>query len=47
MPPKRTSNGKEKVGSLSGMAQTREPEGGVRRFLSSDTAARYANVVRN
>ncbi|XP_022841909.1 uncharacterized protein LOC111365593 [Olea europaea var. sylvestris] len=47
MPPKRTSKGKEKVGSSSGTARTREPEGGVRRFLSSDTAARYANVVRN
>jgi hypothetical protein len=47
MPPKRTSKGKEKVGSSSGTARTREPEGGVRRFLSSDTAARYANVVRD
>ncbi|XP_022855963.1 uncharacterized protein LOC111377136 [Olea europaea var. sylvestris] len=47
MPPKRTSKGKEKVGSASGTARTRESEGGVRRFLSSDTAARYANVVRN
>lgn len=45
MPPKRTSKGKKKVGSTSGIARTRKPEGGVRRFLSSNQAARYANVV--
>lgn len=45
MPPKRTSKGKEKVGSSSGTARTRVLEGGIQRFLTSEAAARYENIV--
>lgn len=36
--------GKE-VSTTSGIAQTRKLEGCVRRFLTSDTAARYSNII--
>ncbi|XP_022852629.1 uncharacterized protein LOC111374214 [Olea europaea var. sylvestris] len=47
MPPKRTSKGKEKVGSSSGTARTRELVGGVRRFRDAETLARYENIIHH
>lgn len=42
MPPKRTSKGKEKVGSTSG---TRDSATGFRRFLNSETSTRYSDII--
>lgn len=45
MPPKRTSKGKEKVGSSLGTVRIREPEGGIKRFLILETTALSSNTI--
>lgn len=44
-PPKISSNEKEKVGSTSSTARTREPKGGLLRFLNPENTARCSNII--
>lgn len=44
-PPKRTTKGKEKAVTTSGIARTQGPEYGVKRFLNQEAISRYFDIV--